>query len=351
MRTILDLILRVNRFITDLVITLYPLRAVCQVGKRTSAENEAGSRTGGLSGKIAAMASTSPPTTIDESTLASSLTGEVYWALGLSKTGFLRATTGWVFRPIARRFARMWLDFDHNFLREGLQLAARDFLTPLVKEVKACGAEHIPSSGPLIIASNHPGAYDSISIMSQIPHPNLKVITGDIPIFNLLPHAPEVVIFAYGAAGNPSSSVRAGIRHLKAGGALLIFPTGFIDPDPDLWDDAAEHLEHWSPSLEVFLRHAPETRIVVTITSGVLSPRWARSRIARLRRNGHEHRRLAEFLQVMAQLVRPGRDLYTTRLSFAPALSLADLGGGDGPVLENLIARAKALLQEHMTWR
>jgi hypothetical protein len=287
----------------------------------------------------------------DESAVTDSLTGEIYKALGLSKTGLVRRATGWLFRPIARRFARMWVRLDQDCIHQGLQAAAGEFLRPFVEEVRVRGAKNIPAAGPLLIASNHPGAYDSLAIVSQIPHPSLKVIISDIPMVTLLPNARTRAIFAYGDGGNSTTAVRAGIRHLRAGGALMIFPTGLVDPDPDLWPDAAEHLERWSPSLELFLRHAPETRLVVTIASGVISPKWANNPISRLGRDGHERRRLAEFMQVIAQLLRPGRDRYTTRVSFAPALSLDDLGGPDGPLLQNIIIRAKELLAEHMAWR
>jgi hypothetical protein len=43
---------------------------------------------------------------LNEMDLANSLTGEIYKALGRSKTGLIRRTTGWMFRSIARRFAR-----------------------------------------------------------------------------------------------------------------------------------------------------------------------------------------------------------------------------------------------------
>jgi len=291
------------------------------------------------------------PVVADEKSLADSITGEIYMALGLSKIGPVRRATGWLFLPIARRFARMWVRFDSDYAREGLQRAAQDFLPPLVREVRAHGTESIPMQGPLLIASNHPGAYDSMAIVSQVPHPRLKAIVSDIPMLTLLPNAREAVIFTSGAGGTPTHAVRAGIRHLREGGVVLIFPTGLVDPDPDLWDEAAEHLERWSPSLQLFLRHVPETRLVITIASGVIAPRWAGHPLTRLGRDGHERRRLAEFMQVIAQLLRPGKDLYTTRLSFAPPLSLADLGGSDGPILENIIARARSLLEEHMGWR
>ncbi len=41
--------------------------------------------------------------------------------------------------------------------------------------------------------------------------------------------------------------------------AVLIFPTGRIDPDPALSPEAVHDLGKWSPSIEIILRHVPQT--------------------------------------------------------------------------------------------
>ena len=42
-------------------------------------------------------------------------------------------------------------------------------LSQLVTGVTVRGAEAIPLTGPLIVVSNHPGAYDSVAILASLP--------------------------------------------------------------------------------------------------------------------------------------------------------------------------------------
>jgi len=79
-------------------------------------------------------------------------------------------------------------------------------------------------------------------------------------------------------------AIRAGIRHLRDGGALLIYPSGIVDPDPDLAPGLAESIDTWSGSLDVFLRRAPQTCVVPTIVSNVLSRRYFDNPLVRIPR-------------------------------------------------------------------
>ncbi len=73
-----------------------------------------------------------------------------------------------------------------------------------------------------------------------------------------------------------ANAVRRSIQHLKDGGAVLIFPSGQIDPDPAVLPGAREALEKWSKSIAIMLRRVPETRLVSAITSGVLHEKFTR---------------------------------------------------------------------------
>jgi hypothetical protein len=230
-------------------------------------------------------------------------------------------------------------------------VACRNFIKHFVNEVKSRGEETIPVSGPVIVASNHPGAYDSIAIISKIPRPDVKVIISDIPFFKYMPNSRQRVFYATSEPSSRMNTVRASIRHLQEGGCLVIFPTGLIDPDPDVWGEAeaSQHLEHWSPSIELFMKKAPQSRLVVTIASGVLDAGWAESRITHIVKPGIDRRRLAEFGQVISQLLRPGHKRYTPHISFAPPVTLDDLGYGEGAAMRNMIMSAKSLLKSHMS--
>jgi hypothetical protein len=200
------------------------------------------------------------------------------------------------------------------------------------------------------VASNHPGAYDSMAVVSQIPRPDATFIISDIPLIKFMPNASKHAYFATSESNTRTNAVRETIRLLESGGCLVIFATGLIDPDPEVWGEEAAslELEGWSPSLELFLKKVPETKLIVTITSGVLDPAWARSRLIRVAKPGLERRRLAEFGQVISQLLRPGRKKYNPHISFAPPVALDDLGHGRGEAMPKIIARARTLLAEHM---
>ncbi len=48
-------------------------------------------------------------------------------------------------------------------------------------QVHVKGTLKIPSKGPAIILSNHPGAYDAIAIGSQVPRQDLKFTVSKTP--------------------------------------------------------------------------------------------------------------------------------------------------------------------------
>jgi len=279
-----------------------------------------------------------------------SLVEEVFNALGLSKTGYACKTFGWTVKPIARRLAVLTVPCDHDLRDHGSQVASGNFIHHFIDEIKTRGAETIPREGPIIVASNHPGAYDSFAIISQIPRPDTNMMVSDIPFLKYLPHVRNHVIYATGEPASRMSAVRESLRHLQAGGCLTIFSTGLIDPDPEVWgqEQASQHLDGWSPSLELFMKKVPGAKLVVTITSGVLDPGWADSPLTHIVKPGLERRRLAEFGQVISQLLRPGKKMYTPHISFAPPVTLDDLGHGEGEIMQAIIARARALLKEHM---
>ena len=211
----------------------------------------------------------------------------------------------------------------------------------------------MPQTGPLLVISNHAGAYDSVVIAARLGRNDLKFIGSEVAFLKHLPSTSEHFLFvSEDDAYNRMAAARSGIRHLQGGGALLLFGTGLIDPDPAVYPVAEKEIENWSSSIDLFLRQAPEANVVVTIVSGILSPRWARHPVTWLKRIDWQKRRLAEFGQVLQQLFLPGRLYVSPRLSFAPPVSVAKLRreSGTNLVLPAVIARGKALLAEHIAW-
>jgi hypothetical protein len=279
---------------------------------------------------------------------------EVCLALGFRTGGFARRTVGLLLRYPAGRFAGYAARTDQRIAEAGLQTAAGELLSHFVEGVVVRGEEHIPRTGALLVACNHPGAYDSVAIAAHLPRPDLKAIASDVPFLRGLAHARAHLIYA-SPAGVPDAyghmlAARMAIRHLQAGGALLTFPTGRIDPDPALLPGAAKALEDWSHSLELFLRQAPETSVVVTIASGVLAAGPLRNPLTRLAGEPWKRQRIAEYVQVIQQLAfRRKFDLWP-RLTFGAPVSAAELVSDLDGARAALIERARALLEEHMAY-
>ena len=165
---------------------------------------------------------------------------------------------------------------DGEIRRAGLPGGARSILRDFGLEPVVWGAGRVPEAGPLIIASNHPGAYDSLAIMASVPRPDLKVVISDVGFTRALAAAGQHFVYARNTPAGRAQALRISLRHLAGGGALLIYPHTEVEPDPETGAGAAEALGEWSRSLEIMLRRVPGTRLQVAIASGILLPRFIR---------------------------------------------------------------------------
>jgi hypothetical protein len=205
----------------------------------------------------------------------------------------------------------------------------------------------------LVIAANHPAAYDSLVISANVERPDYKIIIGDIPFFEHLPHISQHAIYA----PNPHDIhgrmqvIRQSIRHLEEGGSLLIFARGGIEPDPDIMPHADAEFGLWSRSLEIFLKRVPQTRVLVTIVSGVIARAAFQHPFTWLRRQRPDRQRLAFMLQMIRQTLA-GRELFglMPRVSFGDLIGLSET---DTPMqtLNTITTSAQRLLQSHLSWQ
>jgi hypothetical protein len=265
----------------------------------------------------------------DVEVVTQTLIDEVFVAAGLARDGAARRRLGGVVDRPARRLATLMVEFDRRTQERGIREGCRYLLPNFVSRVEYIGAEQVPVTGPVLICANHPGAYDGFCMVAGLPRDDVRVLTSDIPFFRALPHVSEHLLQMDTDPYRRLAAVRAGIRHLQNGGLLHNFARGFLEPDPlsapGAVQDAIESLQKWSPSLELILRKAPETRVVVAVGGGVVSPRWLRLPFIHYRKEGHERRKLAEFFQIIYQLLRPGRLLMEPRIVYGPALSPAEV--------------------------
>jgi hypothetical protein len=283
-------------------------------------------------------------------TLSQSLVKEIVQAAGLPQARPVRVLFSRLFRKAIDRMAEIGVCLNRKIGEQGVAQGTGWALTNWCRPVRTRGREGVPTDGPLLVVSNHSGSYDSFVLCSELRRKDFKAISSDIPFFENLPHVAEHAIFLTDRTEDRMTAVRAGIRHLRAGGCLLIFGTGLVDPDPAVYPGAERHIDGWSPSIDLFLRTVPETKLVVTICSGVVAEKWARHPVTWLRRVDWQKRRIAEFGQVIQQLFFPGSLYLSPCVSFAPPVGVDELRAesqGES-LLPAVIARGKALLAEHV---
>ena len=269
-------------------------------------------------------------------TLRDTITAEVIRSMGLPPARWPGRALAPAIWPATDRFARLAATFDGNVGACGLPEAARRFLPHFVEGCLQYGAEAIPPTGPLLVAANHPGATDGLVILAAMPRDDIWLVGSDVPFTRSLPRTREHLIYTPDQlthtqqdAIEGAMAARSVIRRLRSGGTVLTFPSGHPDPDPVLSpDSAAESLAGWSRSVAPVLRHAPETRLVVAITSDVFKPGFLSHPLTRLAPPGWERQKLAEVVQIVQQLLFRTRYGLVPRVSFGAPVSVQELSVG-----------------------
>jgi len=272
-----------------------------------------------------------------ERALASSLRGssaaDLLRGLGAERAAPL---LGGVAGLLVDRFVADVVEMDAELGRGGLAAAADVLLSRYAGEVRFSGAEHVPGTGPLVVVANHPGTVDVPALWRLLAvRDDLRIIALDRPFLHAVPHLASRLLYVADDAHRRSGLVRRVADHLRAGGAILTFPAGTIEPDPALrLDDAIASLASWGSSVELFVRLAPEASVLPVAVSGVISPRMLRHPLARWRATPEARELAAATLQVFA------RDR-----SISPALSVGALVHGSATTAR-LQASMQSLLRD-----
>jgi hypothetical protein len=275
---------------------------------------------------------------------------EIVIALKQPPRGIVRRIIGPLLKLPARRFAALMAEVDRRVALDGIVKAAQWLSTQIVTGIDTRGTENIPTSGPVLIAANHPGAYDIVALIAAIGRDDIRIIASDVPFTrSLIATSPHLIYISPDDPGAPDrmAAIRSGIRHLQNGGALLIYPTGIVDPDPDTAPGLEESIGTWSDSLEIFLRRAPQTCLVPAIVSSVLSPRYFNNPLVKIPKPAWEKRKLAEMIQVSRQMIANKPIDLMPRLTFGGASCGEMLRDSSGRYLPAIIAQARQTLTEH----
>jgi putative hemolysin len=237
------------------------------------------------------------------------------------------------------------LAFDTQTGEKDLATASRFMLKKFVKDVRVYGLERIPLHGPILALSNHPGMTDTLCLFAAINRPDLRSIALNRPFLQSLPHVSQYLFFISDEPSERLSAVRKAAAHLRGGGAVLTFPAGRIEPDPRVYPGALESLTQWTDSAGVFLRFAPETRILPMLVSNVLWKKVVSNPISRLKKDREEREKLGAAFQLLAQVIFNLHPLMVT-IQVGEPVGLAEIGSTElHAIHEAVLARMRTLIE------
>jgi 1-acyl-sn-glycerol-3-phosphate acyltransferase len=259
-------------------------------------------------------------------------------ALGWQKMPLLAAPARRLLRRPARAFAQQMLDFDENVGHDGLAEGARSTVRLHVRDILVYGASNLPTDSYLAL-SNHPGLTDTLVLFAALGRADLHTIALARPFLLSLEQVSRQLFFLPDQVAERVGLVRDVARHLRSGGAVLTFPAGRTEPDPDVYQGADDALRSWTDSAVVFARLAPGTPVVPVCVRGVTWPAAARHPLARLRRRPDDQQLLASALQLLCQVLFGTRPV-TARVQIGRPVRLGQRG------LESPTALHEAVLQQ-----
>lgn len=243
-------------------------------------------------------------------------------------------------RGAARAFALKVLHVDRLAGERGLRAGSCHGIEAFQSTLEIRTTQPLPQTGPRLFVSNHPGMTDTLALFAAIPGDGLRTLAARRPFLELLPNLSAPLIWLEEGSSS-RRAVREAAEHLRAGGPLLTFPAGKIEPDPALYDDAAASLAAWNPSIDLFARLVPDMVIVPTLVSGVIARRAAHSPLRLLRRSraGKDH------LSALLQLSLPSYGRTEARVTFgAPIAASHARGDGPSPVTAAVVVAMRALI-------
>lgn len=282
--------------------------------------------------------------------LRAKIIDEIIAAFGFSRHGWARKFLGPLFWLPANHFAKLVSHIDAVAEKQGLPSAAEEMLTFFVRDIHTEGKENLPLNGPLLIASNHPGAYDILAVLSNISRQDTKIVVSDVALIQSLPALDRHMIYTPAGIGPRMTAVRKLIRHLQEGGTGLIFPSGKVDPDPAISSEGEERLAAWSGSLDLILKIVPDTKLSISIVSGVIAPEFLKNPLIRIIEEPWRQQKLAEILQVIQQLIFKRKFKSIPRITFGNPIDRQDLREiyPENEIQDAILKEARSVYHRHI---
>lgn len=223
-----------------------------------------------------------PPSSSKPTSLARMILDDVLTTLNVNRVKALRYFITLLGSKTTRWLADLLSRWDRQVARTSFVETARDALQLFTTDFELNCAEEIPKTGPLLAVANHPGMYDSIGAIVTVGREDVRVVAARREFFRVLPNISKHLLTIEKDASLRSEAMRHIIQALKDGQAVIIFPSGRLEPEPSLMPGVSVALEQWSASIGIFLSKVPETRLLPILISQTLSPKAWQSWPARL---------------------------------------------------------------------
>ena len=209
-------------------------------------------------------------------------TAEIVAALGATGLSpLLRAVVEGAARVPSRRLGRALGRFDALIAAVGITRAARATLAAFGVALEVEGAAR--SRGPLLVVTNHPGAYDALALLTALQRDDVALVAADRAFLRAMPSLSTHLVFVdEGRAFGRLAGLRGALAWLASGRALVQFGAGAIEPDAR-FADGVELVAPWAPGTGVLAAGAAklDASIVPAFVSGVHSSRAKRLPLVR----------------------------------------------------------------------
>lgn len=197
---------------------------------------------------------------------------EIVRALGLEKHVRLKPYASRLFAFSSERVGETLGQFDDE-LPQGFIAALSAALPRFGVSVHSTGAP-VPNVGPVVVLSNHPGAFDTLSTSYAIQRDDLRVLAAERAFLRALPNFAEKHLLLLPDEPSARAGALFAERTRLSNACILQYPMGEIEPDP-VFD--REATVQWPAStvrlLKYFRRLNPAFQLVVSIAGGVHSSR------------------------------------------------------------------------------
>ena len=223
-----------------------------------------------------------PPSSAKPTSLAGMILDDVLTTFNVKRVKALRYLVTLLGSKTTRWLADLLSRWDRQIEHSSFVETARDALDLFTSGFELSSAEEIPKTGPLLAVANHPGMYDSIGAIVTVGREDVRVVAARREFFRVLPNINRHLLTIEDDASLRLEAMRHIIQALKDGQAVIIFPSGKLEPEPSLMQGAASALEQWSASIGIFLSKVPETRLLPILISQTLTPKAWQSWPARL---------------------------------------------------------------------